>query len=108
MVILLCIVIFAELSLSTQIDSNVNLSNFFHYLDFVLLSFFVFEICLKIFAYGHLFLFEFINIFDATVVVVSFILLVLNLQAKIVGILRVLRLFKVIIEMKKVADAKKA
>lgn len=32
---------------------------------------------------------------------------VLNLQAKILGILRVLRLIKVIIEMKKVADAKK-
>ncbi len=32
---------------------------------------------------------------------------VLDLKAKILGILRVLRLIKVIIEMKKVADAKK-
>lgn len=32
---------------------------------------------------------------------------ILDLKAKILGILRVLRLIKVIIEMKKVADAKK-
>jgi len=31
----------------------------------------------------------------------------LDLKAKVLGILRVLRLIKVIIEMKKVADAKK-
>jgi len=61
----------------------------------------------KIFAYGFMFLREFINIFDATIVIVSFVMQALNLQAKALGILRVLRLIKVIIEMKKVADQKK-
>lgn len=72
-----------------------------------MLTFFVLEIVVKVFAYGHLFVFEFINIFDSTIVIVSFIMQVLDLKAKILGILRVLRLIKVIIEMKKVADAKK-
>ena len=45
--------------------------------------------------------------FDSSIVIVSFIMQVLDLKAKILGILRVLRLIKVIIEMKKVADAKK-
>jgi hypothetical protein len=70
----------------------------------ILLTFFMLEIVLKIFAYGHLFLFEFINLFDSTIVLISFVMLILNLKAKILGILRVLRLIKVIIEMKKVAD----
>lgn len=65
------------------------------------------EIVIKLFAYGHLFLMEYINLFDSTIVIVSFIMQVLNLKAKVLGILRVLRLIKVIIEMKKVADAKK-
>lgn len=70
----------------------------------ILLTFFVCEIMLKVFAYGHLFIFEFINIFDSSIVLISFIMLLMNLKAKILGILRVLRLIKVIIEMKKVAD----
>lgn len=65
------------------------------------------EIVIKVFAYGHLFIMEFINVFDSTIVIISFIMQVLDLKAKILGILRVLRLIKVIIEMKKVADAKK-
>jgi voltage-gated sodium channel len=73
----------------------------------VLLAFFVLEIIMKLFAYGHHFIMEFINLFDSTIVLISFIMLILNLKAKILGILRVLRLIKVIIEMKKVADTKK-
>jgi len=65
------------------------------------------EIIIKCFAYGHLFLMEYINLFDSTIVIISFIMQVLDLRAKVLGILRVLRLIKVIIEMKKVADAKK-
>jgi voltage-gated sodium channel len=79
----------------------------YYVINYILLTFFVFEIGIKIFAYGHLFLMEFINVFDSTIVVVSYIMLILKLKAKILGILRVLRLIKVIIEMKKVADQKK-
>ena len=107
MVIFLCIVIFSELSLAAQIDASIELTNFYYFLNYGLLAFFVFEIILKVFSYGHLFMIEFINIFDSTIVIISFIMQVLDLKAKILGILRVLRLIKVIIEMKKVADAKK-
>jgi len=107
MVILLCIVILSELSLTAQISNSLLLTNFYYMINYVLLAFFVFEIMVKIFAYGFMFLSEFINIFDATIVIVSFVMQALNLQAKALGILRVLRLIKVIIEMKKVADQKK-
>ena len=50
---------------------------------------------------------EFINLFDSTIVIVSYIMLIMQLKAKILGILRVLRLIKVVIEMKKVADQQK-
>jgi voltage-gated sodium channel len=69
-----------------------------------MLTFFVSEIALKVFAYGHHFVLEFINVFDSTIVIVSYIMLILNLKAKILGILRILRLIKVIINLKRVAD----
>jgi hypothetical protein len=73
-----------------------------------LLSFFVLEIALKLFADGYYFLLVFINFFDTVVVLVSFVFVVLNLKVKFVSMLRILRLIKVITEMKRVADAKKA
>jgi len=51
---------------------------------------------------------EFINFFDSAIVIVSFVMIILNLKLKILGLLRVLRLIKVIINMKKVVDDKKA
>jgi hypothetical protein len=61
----------------------------------------------KLFGYGHLFLVEFINVFDSVIVIVSYIMLILDLKVKVVGILRVLRLIKVIINLKRVADEKR-
>ena len=79
----------------------------YYVINYILLTFFVSEIAIKIFAYGHLFLIEFINVFDSTIVIISYIMLILNLQARILGILRVLRLIKVIINLKRVADEKR-
>ena len=73
-----------------------------------MLTFFIIEIAIKLFAYGHLFLLEFINVFDSIIVVVSYVMLILNLKVKVVGILRVLRLIKVIINLKRVSDEKRA
>lgn len=108
MVILLCIVIFSELALATQIDSSNELSLIYYVINYILLTFFVSEIIVKVFAYGHVFILEFVNVFDSTIVIVSYIMLILNLKAKILGILRVLRLIKVIINLKRVADEKRA
>ena len=107
MVILLCIVIFTELSISSSTDENVLLQDIFYYTNYVLLSFFMVEISLRLFAESWLFLQEWINVFDSLIVVTSFIMIALRIEAKILGILRILRLIKVIIEMKKVADEKK-
>jgi hypothetical protein len=59
------------------------------------------EIILKLFAFGHLFLMSFINVFDSIVVFISFMFLVIDVQVKFVGLLRILRLIKVITEMKR-------
>jgi voltage-gated sodium channel len=107
MVILLCVVIFSELALSQQIEQIEELSNLYDIINYFMLTFFVTEIAVKIFAYGHLFLIEFINVFDSTIVIVSYVMLILRLKAKILGILRVLRLIKVIINLKRVADEKR-
>lgn len=76
-------------------------------INYFLLTFFITEIIVKIFAYGHLFLIEFINVFDSTIVIVSYVMLIMKLKAKILGILRVLRLIKVLINLKRVADEQK-
>lgn len=66
------------------------------------------EILLKSFAYGFSFFTDFINLFDSTIVIVSYVFLIMDLQVKILGLLRVLRLIKVIVGMKKVVDEKRA
>lgn len=84
------------------------LASFYNYLNFVLLTFFVVEIVFKTFAYGFAFYADMINSFDTTIVIVSYVMLILDLKLKILGLLRVLRLIKVIVGMKKVVDEKKA
>lgn len=64
--------------------------------NFFLLQFFIIEIFLKTFALFIEFLREPINIFDAIIVIISYYMILMNLKAKILGILRVLRLIKVI------------
>ncbi len=76
-------------------------------MNFFLLTFFVLEIILKTFAYGITFYNEFINVFDSIIVIVSYVMLILDLKLKILGLLRVLRLIKVILSMKKVVDEKR-
>lgn len=94
MVILLCIVILTELSLTDSIEGNQTLSDLFRYINFSLLLFFIVEIGLRIFADGVDFLAEPINLFDMCIVISSFVMNVLRIEARIVGILRILRLIK--------------
>jgi hypothetical protein len=108
MTIFLCIVIFTELAVDSYMDDFPQLKEFFFVLNFFLLTFFVVEIVTKSFAYGLAFYYDFINLFDSTIVVVSYIMLIMDLQLKILGLLRVLRLIKVIVGMKKVVDEKRA
>lgn len=108
MTLFLCVVIFAELALDAYIVALDSLRLFFYYLNFFLLTFFVVEIAFKSFAYGLSFFTDFINFFDSTIVIVSYVMLILDLKLKILGLLRVLRLIKVIVGMKKVVDEKRA
>jgi hypothetical protein len=77
-------------------------------LNYVLLCFFIAEISLKLFGYGKIFLSDIINVFDSIIVIVSFIFQVLRPSYRFISILRILRLIKIMMEMKRVADAKKA
>jgi hypothetical protein len=94
MVILLCIVILVELSIADYIQDNNLLKDIFRYINFILLLFFVIEIILRTFADGIEFLTEPINLFDSCIVFSSFIMNILRIEARIVGILRILRLIK--------------
>jgi hypothetical protein len=112
MTLFLCVVIFSELSIKDFLvdddGNNTNLGWVYYWINYFLLTFFVVEIFLKLFSYGYIFLVEFINVFDSTVVLISYVFLVLNLKVKFISLLRILRLIKVMTEMKRVADAKKA
>jgi hypothetical protein len=54
------------------------------------------------------FLSEVINVFDSIVVFISFGFQIANVDVSFVGLLRILRLIKVITEMKKQADNKRS
>lgn len=108
MTLFLCVVIFTELAMPSE-DYMTNpvtleyttLGMIYYVINYFLLTFFVLEIILKLFSYGHIFLLGFINVFDSIVVLISFVFLVLDLKVKFVGLLRILRLIKVITEMKR-------
>ena len=61
----------------------------------------------RLISLGFIYYSEFINLFDGLIVLISFAMLFFNNQAKALGILRVMRLVKVVIEMKRQADLKK-
>lgn len=107
MTLFLCLVIFSELSISEYIDKYESLGLFYYGMNFFLLTFFTIEIILKLFAKGHHFISEFINVFDSVIVIVSFAFLLIGSQVKILGLLRILRLIKVVSGMKKVVDDKR-
>lgn len=72
-----------------------------------MLTFFIIEIILKLFAYGFAFLKDFISTFDSIIVIISYIFLLLDVKWPILGLLRTLRLLKVLASMKKIQDIKK-
>ena len=84
------------------------LGKFFDVVNLILLQFFILEIVLKVFGQWMDFLCDFINCFDSVIVISSYILLILNLRIPIVGLLRVMRLIKVISGMKRVVDDRRA
>jgi len=108
MTVILCVVIFTELALQEQIAVMPLLGKTFDIVNLCLLQFFVIEIALKVFGQWTEFLFDFINIFDSIIVITSYVLLVLDLRIAIVGLLRVMRLIKVISGMKRVVDDRRA
>jgi hypothetical protein len=111
MTIFLCVVIFTELAMPSE-DYMINpetqqytdLGFLYYIMNYLLLTFFMLEVILKLFSYGATFLMGFINVFDSTVVCISFIFLILDIKVKFVGLLRILRLIKVITEMKRQSD----
>lgn len=112
MTLFLCVVIFLELSFPDQLveddGSRSLIGQIFWVVNYFLLSFFMLEIGMKLFAYAGEFLSEFINVFDSVIVIISFVFQVQDTSLKAVGILRVLRLIKVIMELRRVSLAKKA
>jgi len=118
MTIFLCIVIFSELGIPSEIFHTSHahthgtrekspLGFIYYLINYFLLTFFVIEICLKLFSDTLGFVSEFINVFDSIVVLVSFGFQIADVDVSFVGLLRILRLIKVITEMKKQADKKK-
>ena len=79
MTLFLCVVIFSEMAMDNNFDIDPktgerNLIGLIYYLiNYFLLSFFVVEIFLKLFADGFAFVSEYINVFDSIVVLVSFV-----------------------------------
>jgi hypothetical protein len=112
MTIFLCVVIFTQLAMPSEdimkeLNPETGLKEMtvtgliFYIINYFLLTFFVIEIGLKLFAYGHIFLMSVINVIDSIVVIVSYVFHVMDLDVKFVGLLRILRLIKVISELKR-------
>ena len=94
--------------MNTNTESGQFLSDFFSWVNLLLLIFFIIEIFLRLFGTGFKFLCDFISVFDAIIVFVSFGTQIANLELSFIGLLRILRLVKVGISMKRQADKNRA
>ena len=99
MTIILCFVILAELALNPT-DGTV-LSDIFWYINLILLIFFIVEIIMQFFSKGLEFLKSCISVFDSFIVIISFVFQVAQIKLGFIALLRILRLIKVITELKK-------
>jgi hypothetical protein len=82
--------------------------DFFKYGDFAFLCIFVLEIVFKTFAYGFKFVFDLWNIFDSSIVIVSFVFFFLPTGgSRGLTLLRLLRLMRVMMVMRKVSEQRK-
>jgi hypothetical protein len=108
MTVVLMVVIFTELAISNFIGPKHSVGWYFFYVvNYFLLLFFITEIVIKFFGYGFTYFMELINVIDAGIVITSFVFDVMEVETKSIGLLRVLRLIKVISGMKKVVDEKR-
>lgn len=69
-------------------------------IDNAFLTFFLIEICLKAFASSGMYFSDFFNCFDATIVVISWVLIWMGITAKGLGVLRLIRV--VVITIRKI------
>lgn len=86
-----------ELGLSDLLNLNPDIMNV---IDGAFLIFFFCEICLKIFASQGMYFFDFFNCFDGAIVFISFILNILEIVAKGLVVLRLIRV--VVITIRKI------
>ena len=78
MTLFLCVVIFSEMAMPSDFDVSADgsrnlVGDIYYTINYFLLTFFVIEIFLKLFADGFAFVSECINVFDSVVVLVSFV-----------------------------------
>lgn len=91
-----CFILF-DLTFSDLLNTDPYTMNM---IDSVFLSFFFAEICFKVLASSGMFFFDFFNCFDAIIVFISEILNILNITAKGLGVLRLIRV--VVITVRKI------
>ena len=97
MISIYAVFILFDLTFSEVFNTNTNIMT---QIDSAFLTFFFIEIMLKAFASSGMYFADFFNCFDAIIVVISEILLLMNITAKGLGVLRLIRV--VVITVRKI------
>jgi len=115
-VMLYAIVIFAQLIVSDD-EMSPEMLEFMTTVDIVFLTIFMVEILIKLYAFGMTFVKDAYNLVDAVVVIASFILTIIassdvggaaSDQASLLRILRLARIFRVILIMNKIQRSRES
>lgn len=107
LVVFYAIFILINLSIDPYIVDIPVALNIFFYTDFVCLCLFMFELTLSIFAWMWEHICDKLNFLDAVIIIISFVFSLISLDIKGIGVLRLLRLIRVIIFMRKASEKKK-
>lgn len=92
------------LSISSQISDTTIMD----VMDQVFISLFLVEILMNFFVQSYKYFFDWFNIFDACIVIVSFVLYFVGQNTKGLAVLRLLRLVRLVIVLRKVTNTKRS
>lgn len=97
MISIYTLIILFDLSLADTFNVSHEILDF---IDFIFLTFFFIEVCLKIFASNGMFLVDFFSCFDAIIVTISYVLNIMGITASSLAVLRLIRV--VVITIRKI------
>lgn len=104
LVIFYAVWVLVQLTFDSDIEANPTATEVFHVFDILVLVLFLTELILRVIVEGYKYFFDLWNVFDATIIIVSFVFTFVEIPGKQgVFVLRLMRLLRLVLILRKAA-----